>query len=176
MGQSGSKQPPLKTVPSVSVSKMMGKWFVIGVMPTMFERGAYNAREIYSAGSKPHSVDVDFTYRKDAFDGPLKSLPQKGTNWLDDDPGAWKVSPFWPLKMPYLVIDASDAENLDQPGAWFVVGYPSRAYCWIMAREVTMKDDVYDGIKARLVAEHGYPDGLPALVKVPHKWDECAAE
>lgn len=85
----------MRTVPYVCTAKLMGEWYVIGVMPTYFERGAHNAKEVYSRGSVPHSVDVDFTYRKDAFDGPLKSLPQRGTNWKDEEPGNWKVSPFW---------------------------------------------------------------------------------
>lgn len=73
--------------------------------------------------------------------------------------------------MPYLVIEASDPNNLDLPESWFVVGYPSRSYCWIMARQPTMDTTIYEGIKKRLVAEHGYDRGLPTLIDVPHKWD-----
>ena len=79
------------------------------------------------------------------------------------------MSPFWPVKVPYLVIDASDLP-LDDERAWFVVGYPSRAYCWVMARMPEIDAATYDGIASRLVEKHGYEKGLPAMVKIPHSW------
>ena len=60
-------------------------------------------------------------YNKNALDGPLKKLPQTGSSWYDDKTAGWKVSPFWPVKMPYLVIDKSKTA-LDNDAAWFVVG------------------------------------------------------
>ena len=53
-------------------------------------------------------LDHDHTgYNKNALDGPLKKLPQTGSSWYDDKTAGWRVSPFWPVKMPYLVIDKS---------------------------------------------------------------------
>ena len=57
---------------------------------------------------------------------------------------------------------------------WFIcaqVGYPSRAYVWVMARKPEMPRSVLDDIKKRLVTEHQYPEGLPDLVEVPQSWD-----
>ena len=51
------------------------------------------------------------------------------------------------------------------------VGYPSRAYVWVMARRPEMPRLVLDDIKKRLVTDHQYPDGLPDLVEVPQSWD-----
>ena len=89
-------------------------------MPTIFEKGAHNAIETYSAGKTEGAVDIDFRYNKNALDGPLKKLPQTGSSWDDDKTAGWKVSPFWPVKMPYLVIDKSKTA-LDNDAAWFVV-------------------------------------------------------
>lgn len=146
--------------------------FVIGVMPTPFERGAFNAQEVYSPGPTPLSVSIDFTYNKDSFDGPLKSLPQKGVSWDGEKPHTWKVSPFWPLRLPYLMIEASDSQKLDADDAYFVVGYPSRQYCWVMARRPEMADDLYASITKRLVEKHQYLDETvnKNLVRVPHSW------
>ena len=119
-------------------------------------------------------VDGDHTgYNKNALDGPLKKLPQTGSSWDDDKTAGWKVSPFWPVKMPYLVIDKSKTA-LDNDAAWFVVGYPSRAYVWVMARKPEMPRSVLDDIKKRLVTDHQYPEGLPDLVEVPQSWDRDA--
>eukprot|EP00629_Pelagomonadales_sp_RCC1024_P012902 CAMPEP_0119276310 /NCGR_PEP_ID=MMETSP1329-20130426/15206_1 /TAXON_ID=114041 /ORGANISM="Genus nov. species nov., Strain RCC1024" /LENGTH=180 /DNA_ID=CAMNT_0007276739 /DNA_START=144 /DNA_END=683 /DNA_ORIENTATION=- len=169
MGGKSSRLEPLVPVQKVATDKLVGAWFVIAVMPTIFEKGAHNAVEKYSKISgKPGAVDIDFTFNQDKFDGALKSLPQKGSGWFDDTPGKWKVSPFWPVKMPYLVIDQS--RDLADDKAWFVVGYPSRAYCWVLAREPELDDAVYAGIANRLVEQHKYPRGLPGMVKVPQSW------
>ena len=139
MGASSTKLEPLKPVDNVPVRQLFGTWFVIAVMPTIFEKGAHNAIETYSDGGKPGAVDIDFRawsashavdagvvegdhtgYNKNALDGPLKKLPQTGSSWYDDKTAGWKVSPFWPVKMPYLVIDKSKTA-LDNDAAWFVV-------------------------------------------------------
>ena len=121
MGASSTKLEPLKPVDSVPVRQLFGTWFVIAVMPTIFEKGAHNAIETYSAGKTEGAVDIDFRYNKNALDGPLKKLPQTGSSWFDDQTAGWKVSPFWPVKMPYLVIEKSKTA-LDNDAAWFVVG------------------------------------------------------
>ena len=64
-------------------------------------------------------TSVDFEI-KNALTGPLKKLPQTGSSWYDGKTAGWKVSPFWPVKMPYLVIDKSKTA-LDNDAAWFVV-------------------------------------------------------
>mmetsp|Transcript_7462 Transcript_7462/g.19418 ORF Transcript_7462/g.19418 Transcript_7462/m.19418 type:complete len:168 (+) Transcript_7462:26-529(+) len=167
MGNASSSLPALRTVERLDVTTMMGSWFVVGVMPTPFEVGAYNAKEIYSQ-SDDGTIAIDFKFNKGNFDGPVKSFPQRG--WWGPDTTTWKVSPFWPLKLPYLVVEAT--EKLDADDAWFVVGYPSRAYCWIMARKPEMADETYEGITRRLVDTHAYPEAAikSKLVKVPHRW------
>ena len=53
MGASSTKLEPLKPVDNVPVRQLFGTWFVIAVMPTIFEKGAHNAIETYSDGGKP---------------------------------------------------------------------------------------------------------------------------
>lgn len=173
MGASSTKLKPLVPLDHVPVRQLFGTWFVIAVMPTIFEKGAHNAIETYSAGAKPGAVDIDFRFNKNAMDGPLKKLPQTGSSWHDDTPAGWKVSPFWPVKMPYLVIDKSKTP-LDNDAAWFVVGYPSRAYVWVLARKPTLPRSVLDDIKRDLISKHEYPAGLPDLEEVPQSWDRDA--
>lgn len=168
MGASNSL-PQLETVPKIDVPTMFGAWFVIATMPTIFEKGAHNAVETYSAGKGLHEVAVAFTYNKNSFDGPETSLPQSGTRWDGDQPSGWKVSPFWPIKAPYLVINKSP-EPLTDENSWFVVGYPSRDYCWIMARKPEMAPETYEAICENLVKKHSYPKGLPNMIKVPQSW------
>ena len=43
MGASSTKLEPLKPLDNVPVRQLFGTWFVIAVMPTIFEKGAHNA-------------------------------------------------------------------------------------------------------------------------------------
>jgi apolipoprotein D and lipocalin family protein len=171
MGNSASSSslPALQAVTECSTPRIMGTWFVIGVKPTMFEKTCSNAVEKYTflEGSNKHDINIDFTYcdKEDPFKSKLKSLPQKG--WVQgsdkSNSGKWKVSPFWPVKMPYEIIEVDT-----QQYSWIVIGYPSREYCWIMARKPVMDEALYNDLKQKLVSKHQY--NLDGLRKVPQVW------
>mmetsp|Transcript_24076 Transcript_24076/g.58138 ORF Transcript_24076/g.58138 Transcript_24076/m.58138 type:complete len:208 (+) Transcript_24076:106-729(+) len=166
--------PPLQTVAHCDTAKFMGTWFVIGVKPTMLETTCSNAVERYTlldrpataGGGQDHDVDIDFTYNKnEPISSPLKSLPQKGWVQGDDrsDSGEWRVSPFWPIKMPYPIIELDGRDY-----QYVVVGYPSRQYCWIMSRRPAMERSTYDMLIERLATRHQYD--LEGLREVPQVW------
>jgi Bacterial lipocalin len=96
---------------------------------------------------------------------PLKSLGQKG--WIQgsdkENSSKWVVSPLWPVKLPYPVIE------LDQEDYQYtVIGHEQRQYVWIMARKPVMDDDLYDSLTKKLVEKHQYD--LKGLRRVPQKW------
>ena len=168
---SASKLPPLQVASSCDTAKFMGTWFVIGVKPTMFEKTSSNAVEKYTWISQNneksgHDIDIDFHYNaKETPDSPMKSLPQKG--WIQgndkSNSATWKVSPFWPIKMPYLILECDD-----ECKEYTVIGYPNRDYCWIMARTPQMPDKLYEELTTRLREKHQYD--LDGLRKVPQQW------
>jgi apolipoprotein D and lipocalin family protein len=184
MGQSASSLPPLQTAAGCETAKFMGSWFVIAVKPTYFERTNSNAVEKYewlqstdpktakSGGPWAHDIAIDFTYNKNApLESPLSSIPQKG--WIQGEDKSnsseWKVSPMWPIKMPYLILEV-DEVNYE----YTVIGYPSRAYCWIMSRHPQMSEATYKMLKDRLVEKHKY--NLDSLRKVPQVWTKVERE
>jgi len=165
---SSSALPPLQTVASCNTKNLMGTWFVIGVKPTMFETTCSNAVERYTflEDSKKNDINIDFQYNKDEpITSALKSLPQKG--WVQgnnkEDSGEWKVSPLWPIKMPFLILDVDD-QNYE----YVLIGYPSREYAWIMGRKPQMPDDTYNMLTKQLEEKHQY--SLDGLRKVPQVW------
>jgi apolipoprotein D and lipocalin family protein len=179
MGNAGSssKLPPLQVAASCDTAKFMGTWFVIGVKPTMFEKTCSNAVEKYTwvSQSNPksgHDIAIDFQYNKDLTpDSPLKSMPQKG--WIQGDDtsnsATWRVSPLWPIKMPYLILEVDD-----QCQEYTVIGYPSRDYCWIMARTPQLPDATYNKLTKLLEEKHQYD--LEGLRKVPQIWSRAERE
>jgi apolipoprotein D and lipocalin family protein len=166
MGNSASNLPALQTVAACDTAKFMGTWFVIGVKPTIFEKTCSNAVEKYTQmENKNYDIDIDFQYNQaEPIKSKLKSMPQKG--WVQGDKsnsGNWKVSPAWPIKMPYPIIEIDDKDY-----SYVVIGYPSRDYCWIMARKPVMEESLYNSITKKLVEKHQY--SLDGLRKVPQTW------
>merc|ERR1712224_296023 len=152
-------------------TRFMGTWFVVGVKPTFLETTCSNAVEKYSLldEKKKHDIDIDFKYNPEedpfAAGNKIKSLPQKG--WVQgkdrQQSGDWKVSPFWPVKMDYPIIELDEKDY-----SYAVIGYSNRAYCWILSRTPTMKESLYKDIEKKLVNDHQYD--LEGFRKVPQKW------
>ena len=151
-----------KLVDYVDLERFMGDWYVISNIPTMFEKGAVNAIETYTWNEEKGIVDVGFTYNADTPDGKLKHMTQKGFIYDTKSNAEWRVQPLWPLKLGYLIID------LAEDYSYTVIGVPNRNYLWIMARESSLSDSVYDAILER-VADQGYD--LNKILKVPQVWN-----
>jgi apolipoprotein D and lipocalin family protein len=169
MGNSSSassKLPALQPASNCNTAKFMGTWFVIGVKPTMFETTCSNAVERYTLlNDKSFDINIDFQFNKDEpIKSSLKSMPQKGWVQGDDksDSARWKVSPLWPIKMPYLILE------VDEQYSYTVIGYPSRDYCWIMSRKPIMPEATYDMLTKLLTEKHQYD--LTGLRRVPQVW------
>mmetsp|Transcript_19700 Transcript_19700/g.19800 ORF Transcript_19700/g.19800 Transcript_19700/m.19800 type:complete len:164 (-) Transcript_19700:114-605(-) len=161
MGNIASTKPALQTVKGpIDIPRFMGTWYVIGVKPTYFEKDATNAVEKYEWNEQKQCIDIDFTFNAGTIDGPVKKFPQTGYVFNEVTKAEWRVSPVWPLKLPYLVIE------LPEDYSYTVIGYPSRAYVWVMARSKVMDDDLYNNILKRLETEHLYD--LNGIVKVKH--------
>jgi lipocalin len=115
----------------------MGQWFVIGIKPTFLETTCSNAIEKYTRQENNNNkkdkmdVQVKFMYNNDKpITSKLKTLYQKC--WIQGEDksnsASWIVSPFWPLKLDFPIIELNDDKY-----SYCVVGQNSRSYCWIMA-------------------------------------------
>ena len=153
---------PQTLVNHVDLERFMGDWYVIANIPTMFEKGAVNAVENYSWNSEKGIVDVTFSYHQDNPEGRFKQMTQKGFIYNTESNAEWRVQPLWPLKLGYLIID------LAEDYSYTVIGVPNRKYLWIMARESSLSDSVYQSILERITVQ-GYDIGL--IQKVPQVWD-----
>jgi len=149
-----------KTVDHVDLPKYMGTWYVWAGRTTSFEKGAFAAIEKYTWNNAENRVDVDFTFHKDSFEGPLKSIPQKA--FIDDTKtnAHWLIQPFWPLKFDYLIID------IDTDYQWVVVGVPSGDYIWIMGRTPKVEESQLSAIIER-VKKLDYP--VKDIERVPQR-------
>lgn len=152
-----------KTIDYLDFQRFLGKWYVIAGRTTFLEKGAYNSTEEYSWDEEKKQIGISFHYFKDSFDGPKKSVPQKGWIYNQNTKAHWKVSPYWwPIKFDYLVID------LDPNYNWVVVGVPNQNYVWIMSRQWQMNDQDLEIIINRLKSL-GY--NSKDIKRIPQKWN-----
>lgn len=151
----------------VDLESFMGRWFVIGVIPTIFERGATDCVEDYAYDTKAQSIGVTFTYRPKglAVDALPSTIEQRATVQNAPTNTKWAICPklmglFVPLNLDYLVVDC--AEDFSH----CMIGVPNRSNLWIMARSpATMDDEAYE--KALQHAEHlGFDRSK--VCRVPH--------
>lgn len=148
-----------QTVNYIDLNKFMGDWYVIAGRFTFLEEGAHNAIENYTWNEKEQRIDISFNFNKDSFDGKVKSIPQKGWVYNKQSNAHWKVSPFWPLKLDYLVVAIADDYS------WTAVGVPSGKYLWIMARNKKLSDEQLQAVKSDL-KKINYP--VDDLHFIPH--------
>jgi apolipoprotein D and lipocalin family protein len=140
----------------------MGTWYVIATIPTFIETDAFNAVESYRLDADG-TVDTTFTFRKGAFDGPLKTYNPRGFIVDTNSNATWGMQFIWPIKAEYLITHLSDDYSQT------VIGRNKRDYVWIMARSPQIPEADYERIVAELVAQ-GYD--VTKLRKVPQRWPE----
>lgn len=152
-----SSKPEIKTASHVDLPKYMGKWRVIANIPYFAEKGKVDSIEGYELrpDGKIHNT---FEFRKTDFAHPYKKMEFTAEVVNKQTNAEWRVKflPF--LKVAYLVLE------VDPSYQWTIVGHPSRKYGWIMAREKSISDELYNSLLTK-VAAHGYDP--KKFVKVP---------
>ena len=131
-----SPKKHLSTVDAVELSRYVGKWYEIARLPNSFEK-------------KLTCVTANYALKEN---GGIK-VTNKGFNtekqeWEEanghakvpdpENPGELRVSFFRPFYGDYYIIE------LDPNYEHVLVGSPSRKYLWILARNKSIKVEVYD--------------------------------
>jgi apolipoprotein D and lipocalin family protein len=151
---------PLHTVAHVDLQRFMGDWYVIGVIPTYFEKGAHNAVESYAR--KPDgSIATAFNFRQDGFDGKQKTYHPTGFVAGDGSNAVWGMQFIWPIKAEYLIV------HVDPGYTQTVIARNTRDHVWIMARTPTMDEKDYAGL-VKQIGEWGYDTSK--IERVPQRW------
>jgi apolipoprotein D and lipocalin family protein len=161
-GCSAATPPAMPTVASVDLPRFMGRWYVIGNIPTRIEREAHNAVETYTL-APDGTIDTVFTMRKGFFDGPLKTYNPKGFVLDRDSNALWGMQFIWPIKADYRIIFLSPDYSTT------VIGRQKRDYAWIMARTPQIPQAGYEEL-LRFLASQGYDTSRVRLV--PQRWPE----
>ncbi|MBF9014329.1 MULTISPECIES: lipocalin family protein [unclassified Oceanispirochaeta] len=129
----GTKETEVKTVEYVDMEKFSGKWLVAALIPSPLEKNAQRGLETYTV-KENGEIDIEYSYYKNNKPEKKKVMTQKG--WIIDSStnAHWKISPLWPLKFNYYIIELADDYS------YTVIGTDSMNYLWIMVRR-----DAFDG-------------------------------
>ena len=151
---------PINTVEKVDLERFMGDWYVIANIPTFVEKGAHNAIESYALNDDG-TIATTFTFRKDSFDGKLKTYRPNGFVRDTDSNAVWGMQFIWPFKGDYRIV------YLDEDYSQTIIGRNKRDYVWIMARTPGIPDADYQAMLEYLQGQ-GYD--ITRIRKVPQRW------
>ena len=67
------KQPPIRTVDHVNLSRFIGDWYVIGTIPWFVEKNNVGTMDIYKL--RPDGkIDIRYAFHKKSLDGPRQEM------------------------------------------------------------------------------------------------------
>ncbi|HSH98926.1 MAG: lipocalin family protein [Methylophilaceae bacterium] len=158
-GCATTKLPDIKPVANVELSRFMGSWYVIGVIPTFIEKEAYNSVESYKLDADG-TIATTFTFNKGAFDGPVKTYTPRGFVVKNTNNAEWGMRFIWPIKAEYKIA------YLSADYSQTIIARNARDYVWIMARTPVIADAQYKTL-TDYVASLGYD--ISKLQKVPQQ-------
>jgi apolipoprotein D and lipocalin family protein len=145
----------------VDLQRFMGAWYVVGNIPTPFEREAYNAVERYELGEDGR-IETTFTFRKGSFEGSEKEYQPTGFVVEGTGNAVWKMQFVWPFKADYRIV------HVDDDYRYTIIGRNARDYLWIMSRDPDPPEDDYERL-VEIAAAQGYD---PAEIRrVPQRWE-----
>jgi lipocalin len=153
--------PNLDVVPKVDLQRYQGTWYEIARLPNSFEEGLKCITATYAL--LPDG-DIKVTNRGISIKDNSVDVAN-GKAWIPNpaEPGKLKVRFFWPFAGDYWII------TLDENYNYVLIGTPSRKYCWILARDKSIGDDLYSSL-TRIASEKGFD--TTAFIKVRHDCDQ----
>ena len=176
MGSSSSALRPGKSAAMVELPAAMGKWYVIGSVLTILERGAHNAIEQWDWNEAKEQIDVTYTFHKGSPNGALTTITQRAFVHDTTTNAEWRFQPVWPLRIPFFILEIGPKSEATDGGAdggyeWIVAAVSDRSFCWIMARSPQLDDAIYqdiiDGLKEKEFDVSG-------ITKTPQIWAAAA--
>lgn len=131
----------------LDLHKYSGKWYVIGTIPTRFDKDWNYITETYTI-RHDGTIDIYTTYKKPGSPDK-KELRSKGFPLKEENNLKWKVQFFWPFKVDYLI------EEIAKDYSYVVIGHPRKKFLYIMSRNSSMDPLNYNAIVKRC-KEKGY--------------------
>jgi apolipoprotein D and lipocalin family protein len=154
--------PPLQLSQSVDLNRYAGRWYIIANIPYFAENGKIGSYFDVSFTPDGKLTDI-YNGRDKSFDAKVEQFTMKGYVKPNTGNALWRESPFWPLYFSYPIL------FVDPDYSTALVGYPGRDYGWVLSRQPTMDDALYQSLLGKFQAE-GY--NIAAFKRVPQFPDQ----
>ncbi len=150
-------RPDTTTVPSVDLSRFMGRWYVISHIPNFTENGKVGTSDNYAL-RQDGAIAITFAYKHESL--TAKEKQWKGHGWVMNTAtnADWKVRIHLPVATNYRVVE------LDPGYGWVAVSTTSGKLFWIMSRTPALDEATYQQVVEHL-AQKGF--ATEKLAKVP---------
>lgn len=139
----------LQPIAGLEVSRYLGRWYEIAKFPNIFQRTcAADTSAHYSLTPQGH---LQVLNQCRTASGETVQAVGLAKQLGDERSPKLKVrfAPEWLSFLPFVWGDYWVIE-LDPQYQWAAVSEPGRAYLWILSRQPTMDDTVYDALLTRL--------------------------
>lgn len=144
---------PIPPVPQLDLQRFMGTWYLVGGMPTPFEREAWNAVQTYTL-RHDGSILTTLTFNQGGTDGPRKHIEAPARVRPRTGNAVWDVRVFGPFTWQYKVAWLREDYGL------MLVARDARDYAWVFARTPAVPEAELEAARGRLLG-WGYD---------PRKW------
>ena len=158
LGGCGAVYPPLATVDYVELGRYTGRWYEIARYPNSFEPGCVGVTADYAL-REDGRISVLNTCVEGSLDGNVR-LIEGVARVVDRSTNAkLAVTFFAPFEGDYWILE------LGEDYEYAVVGDPSRTFLWILSREPTLDEDLYEDILSRLPEKSYDPNRLELVAQ-----------
>ncbi len=147
--QSGcASRPPLQTVEKVDLERYAGTWHEVGKYPNWFQRKC--VVETTATYTPLENGDIQVVNRCRNASGTMDEI--RGVAKVVEGSGGSKLRVNFggPISGAYWIIALDKKEY-----RWAVVGHPSRQFLWLMARDATVSQELYNRM-VDIAVQHGY--------------------
>lgn len=132
-GCADNKQAPMDTVDRVDLSKYLGDWYEVALIPNRFQKSCVlDTRANYSLEGE----DVRVHNRCMRSDGEIEEASGIAKIVQDSGNAKLRVSFFRPFYGDYWIL------ALDEDYQWVLVGEPGRKYGWILSRSPHLNESI----------------------------------
>lgn len=142
-GAAAASLPAVRPVPSVDLPRFMGTWYLVGGLPTRYERDAWNAVETYTL-LRDGRIRTTLAFNQGGANGPRKFIEAPATVRPGTGNAVWDVRVFGPLKAQYVVTWLRDDYRL------MLVARDARDYAWLFSRSPEVSTAELEQARQRL--------------------------
>ena len=139
------RKDELEVVPSVDLTRYVGRWYEISRLPNSFQKKCADTVTANYTMRTNGKIEVINRCRKASGEyatakGKAKIVDKKTNAKL-------KVTFFWPFYGDYWILD------LGPNYEYAVVGEPSRKYLWVLSRSARMDEALYQQLLQKMAAK-----------------------